>query len=328
MPFGRLAKWSFTLAVSAVAVLAVGCASTQEAIPDLRIPRPGGPVPQVTYSWQVSSQTVSAIPKEMPVYKFVAKNLDEQDFKSLASQFGMSGAIERDEDQSSFLMTDGEKRLSMNWETGKWSYGDYSKLYSSNNTNIPSDDEVARIATEYLKEKGWLPDDFRLQSVEAVTEQNAADITAPPRIIGKVAYFYRYIGDWPVLGVSRIVVHVGDNGEIVGVKKLFKDIEPAGNMSLKSVDQAFAELRAGDAVLSTDNPNVKQAAVQDVHLAYWEDAGSISDQPYLQPVYVFTAKATEGAADTFSAIVPAIQGLALKPLDAVEDPTTVPAARP
>jgi len=291
-----LRRWvnlSFVLMVFSVAALGTGC-SVQR------------------YSWEVPDEVVSGLPKEMPVYKFVAKNLGEQDFKLLASQLGMSGAIERDEDQSSFLMTDGEKRLSMNWETGKWSYGDYSKLYSSNNTNIPSDDEVARIATEYLKEKGWLPDDFRLQSVEAVTEQNAADITAPPRTVGKVAYFYRYIGDWPVLGVSRIVVHVGDNGEIVGVKKLFKDIEPVGNVSLKSVDQAFAELQAGDTIFSIDNPNVKQAAVQDVHLAYWEDAGSISDQPYLQPVYVFTLKATEGAADTFSVVVPAIKGVALE----------------
>jgi len=320
MPLGRFAKLKFALVVSAVAVLGAGCA----AVPDLRIPRLGGLTPEVTYSWEVPAEIVSAIPKEMPVYKFAPKNLSEEDFKSLASQFGMSGTIDREQDQLSFQMTDGNKRLSMELETGRWSYGDYSRLYRSESPDtIPSDDNVARIATEYLEKNNWLPSDFRLQAVEAVTEQSAADITAPPTIIGKIAYFYRYIGDRPVLGVSRIIVHVGENGEIVGVNKFFKDIELVGNMSLKTLDEAFGELKAGNAVLTTDNPNVKQAAVQSVDLAYWEDAGSISDQSHLQPVYVFTMQSTEGSADAFSAVVPAIRGVALKPLAAADDPATV-----
>jgi len=252
----------------------------------------------------------------MTVYKFVQNNLSEEDFKALASQLGMSGTVERDEEAARFVMRDGQKELRMEWETGMWEYWDYEKSRKDPDPDaIPSDDEVARIAAEFLKENGWLPDDFRLQAVTHLTEARGF---SAPITIGKVAYFYRYIGDVPVLGVSRIGVQVGENGEIISISKFFKDIEPAGNMSLKTVAAAYDEVKSGNAVVRTDNPNVTKAAIQDVKLYYWEDAGSISDQPYLQPVYVFTAQATEGATETLTAIVPAIEGVGLKFLDAVE----------
>jgi len=310
MPLGRSAKWKLALVLSAVAVLGVGCALSPEIIPDLWIPRPGGLTPTVTYSWEVPDETASALPKQMLVYKFVQKNLSEEDFRALASQLGMSGTVERNEEAARFVMRDGQKELWMEWETGMWEYWDYEKSRKDPDPDaIPSDDEVARIATEFLKENGWLPDDFRLQAVTHLTEGTGF---SAPITIGKVAYFYRYIGDVPVLGVSRIGVQVGENGEIISIFKFVKDMEPAGNMSLKTVAAAYDEVKSGNAVLTTDNPNVTKAAVQDVNLYYWEDAGSISDQPYLQPVYVFTAQATEGATDTFSVVVPAIKGVALE----------------
>lgn len=78
-------------------------------------------------------------------------------------------------------------------------------------------------------------------------------------------------------------------------------------MRFKTVGRAFRELQVGKALIVADIPHVKQAAVRDVDLAYWEDAGSVSDQPYLQPVYVFTIKPVEGSLEVFSAIVPAAE---------------------
>ena len=160
-----------------------------------------------------------------------------------------------------------------------------------------------------MQANGWLPTDFRLEAITPLTDQQTPDTTA--KIIGKAVYFYRYVNGKPVAGVSRVIVHVGTNGEVIGVKRFFKDIVPVGNMALKSIKEAFDELRRGDAILTTDNPNLKEAAVTNVDLTYWEDAGSTTDQPYLQPVYVFRAKGTAGASDEFSAVVPALNGVTL-----------------
>lgn len=211
----------------------------------------------------------------------------------------------------------------MNTQSGTWKYRDYSKIFKSTAANnIPSDVEVERIATEYLKTRDWLPSDFKFQAVTAVTEE-PSNLSQSPKVIGKSAYFYRFIQGKPVYGVSRIIIDVGDQGEIVGVAKFFKDIEDAGKQPLKAIEEAFKEAKEKKGTITTDNPDVKNALIKDVEIKYWEDPGSISDQPFLQPVYAFKAESqANGKTNKFEVIIPAIQN------DKVESEKAVPQELP
>ncbi|MBH8560983.1 hypothetical protein I8748_02115 [Nostoc sp. CENA67] len=283
-------------------------------IPALILAQPKRVELSVTYELAIPEQVISNLPKEATVYKFVSKQISEQDFRSLSSKFGMKGQPKSDNDRpdhkgdSLLLLNEGTKRLLLNTQTGTWKYRDDSKIFQSTGANnIPSDAEVSRIATEYLKTNGWLPPDFQFQTVTAVTEE-LSNLSQTPKVIGKSAYFYRYIAGQPVYGVSRIIVDVGNQGEVVGVSKFYKEIEDAGKQPLKTVDQAFKEAKQKKGTVTTDNPKLKNALIKDVKIKYWEDSGSIDDQPFLQPVYAFKAEGkVNEKTEEFEVIIPAIE---------------------
>lgn len=276
----------------------------------LHMAQPGGFTPNTTYKWAVTDEKVKAIPQEATLYRFVKKNLTESDLNNLAGKFGLKGQAKKDAKEPVLMMSDGAKDIWLHTETGKWAMTQPDKLFTSATTNIPADVEVSRIATEYLTQKGLLPADFKLQSVVAITEGMSDN---NQRVIGKSAYFYRYVDDQPVYGVSRIIVDIGDNGEILGVSKFYKDVEQAGKIKLKTVGHAFNELKEKKALVTTDNPQIKDATIDSVELRYWEDAGSVADQPFMQPVYVFKAKSvSNGKAHLFEGVVPAIEGVSIE----------------
>lgn len=301
-------------------------------IPALVLPQPGAADVSINYQLSVPEQVIAITPKEAAVYRFISKHLTEQDFRSIANKFNMVGQPKLDNERpgnkgdSLLVLKEGTKQLLLNTQSGTWKYRDYSKIFKSTGANnIPSDVEVERIATEYLKTHGWLPSDFKFQTVTAVTEE-PSNLSQTPKVIGKSAYFYRYIQGKPVYGVSRIIVDVGNEGEIVGVAKFFKDIEDAGKQPLKTIEEAFREAKEKKGTITSDNPDVKSAFIKDVEIKYWEDPGSISEQPFLQPVYAFKAEGqANGKTNKFEVIIPAVQNNRVEPEKAI--PEELPPSR-
>ena len=312
-----LIKVAFLAVVLGACTISYGVSERKvnsKKIPALVLPKPGAAGPSINYQLSVPEQITTTLPKEVTVYRFVSKQLSEQDFRSIANKLQISGQPKSDNERPGnkgdllLVLKEGTKQLLLNTRSGTWKYRDHSKIFKSTGTNnIPSDVEVKRIATEFLKTNSWFPPDFKFQTVTAVTEE-PSNLSQPLKIIGKSAYFYRYIQGKPVYGVSRIIVDIGDKGEVVGVAKFFKDTEDTGKQPLKTLEQAVKEVREKKGTITTDNPDIKDALIKDVEIKYWEDAGSISDQPFLQPVYAFQVEGqANGKTDKFEVIIPAIQ---------------------
>ena len=111
-------------------------------------------------------------------------------------------------------------------------------------------------------------------------------------------------------GVSRIIVTVGNNGEIEAVNKYYKDVEYQGNAKLKSPDKALIELNAGKSSNSLPE-NAQKARIQNVKIGYWEDV----ETELIQPVYVFSGKTEkDGKTNDWDAFLPAIDNIELSQL--------------
>lgn len=112
----------------------------------------------------------------------------------------------------------------------------------------------------------------------------------------------------PVYGISRIIISVGHEGEIIGISKYYKDYEEYEKVKLKDPKKAFEELKSGGGSNNID-PDAIKAKINRIHLGYWEDGGSIKEQPHLQPVWVFEGESinANNEISKFDVVIPAIE---------------------
>lgn len=276
-------------------------------IPALNIPMPGQEMPQIDYKVTAKFEN---LPTEAMVYKF--KKPQNVDFYSIAKKFGLSGKAQYDSETKTYKIkeeVDGKLKYSFTYEaeTGRWEYIDEEEMYLNDNpTNIPSDEEAKRIATEFLKKEGLFSERFTYCTV--VPASSGDKLTNDYKVHYKDVYFYPSINGKPIYGVSRIVISVGDNGKIIGVLKWYKDFEEYKKVKIIPAEKALERVKRRQAS-NNINPRAKSATINKVFLAYWEDAGTIEEQPYLQPVWVFAGEAVteDGKYESFDAVVPAIE---------------------
>lgn len=207
-------------------------------IPALNIPMPGQEIPQVDYKVTAKFEN---FPTEVMVYKF--KKPQNVDFYSIAKKFGLSGKVQYDLKTKTYKIKEeinGKLKYSFTYEeeTGRWEYVDEEEMYLNDNpTNIPSDDEAKRIATEFLKKEGLFNENFTYSKVVPVSSGDK--LTNDYKVRYKDVYFYPSINGKPVYGVSRIVVSVGDNGKIIGVLKWYKDFEEYKKVKINFCRKSF-----------------------------------------------------------------------------------------
>ncbi|ACM60048.1 hypothetical protein B0S90_1231 [Caldicellulosiruptor bescii] len=277
-------------------------------IPPLNIPKPGNEIPEIDYKVTAKFDN---LPTEAMVYRFIKpKNIDIE-IKSLAKIFGLKGEMEYQPIWRTYLIKEkiDEKyyrALEYEIDTGRWHYEDSKGLDNDDPQNLPSDEEAKKIALDFLKKNGLYDKRFIYC---AVTDSSSGDkITNDYKVHHKNVYFYPEIKGKPVYGVSRILVVVGDNGKIVEVYKWYKEIEEYKKVKIISAEKAFEKVKNRKSSNSI-NHKAKSATIKEVFLAYWEDAGTIEEQPYLQPVWVFAGEAVteDGKVEKFDAVVPAIE---------------------
>lgn len=309
-------KLSLLILLGLLSIFLIGCntktsqVSELPKIPALYIPHSGSPSPEdVAYELNTTPQ----LPNSAMVLKFKQPNITENDVRQLAQKFTLNGEIKYEPRNGVYNIKDGAKLLWVETKTGKWSFQNQSKAYSNGESipNIPTDEEAKVIALQQVQNLDLPVNEFKVADVTKVTEEGAPG--QPVKVLSKAVFLYRQINNQSILGVSRIIVMVGDNGEVVGVSKFYKEAEPFNSYPLKTFEKAYEELRSGAA--SSNIPGkATNAKINNVELRYWEDAGAISEQPYLQPVYVFKGETTiDGKIETFDAIVPAIEGSSIEP---------------
>jgi len=144
------------------------------------------------------------------------------------------------------------------------------KKLSEDRKDYPSDEECRKIATEYLKKRGLLPEDAYLYGVFDVNIESVGAMQVS---------FGRKIGQYDIWGNgSDILVEIGVAGEITKVSKRWVEYEPYKLAPIKTAKEAFEYLKHGNAFLATSSGKVKKIA-----LAYHTPP----EGDYIQPVYSF-----------------------------------------
>ena len=284
-----------------VTVLAI-YALVQKPIPELRFPQAGQEVPAIHYDLRAATSGLAASAK---VYRFTSVTVTADTVKLLGAKLTMKG--EPKESRDRFVLTDGNKYLEIEKDSGKTIYMDQAKLFNQTTPPkvVPDDNQSVVIAQTFTQSLGLLEPGFVLSGVTSDTVNQGP--LSQPAVIGKTVHFYRTVDGVQVNGVSRVMVNIGNNGEVEGFKKLYKKIELAGEKPLRPIADAFNDVKTGKG--TTDiSPEAVSAEVTSTNVAYWEDPGTISEQPYLQPVYVFSGQAlVAGKSVPFVSVVKALK---------------------
>jgi hypothetical protein len=247
---------------------------------------------------------------QVPVYQFKEVEFDSEYANALGKKLKLNGEAKLDPEGHKYYIKEGQKNLVLEKLTGKIIYFDESKQAmdpSYLSKNIPSDEDVIEIAKNFLTNLNLLPNNFKLVGVAPITVTPGTDNpeTVGAIIVAKKVFFYKQINNKDVLGVSRITVTVGSNGEIIGFGKHYKDAKEYAMYPIKTVNQALGEVKNNHALTNIDE-KAEKAKINKVEINYWEDPGA--EQPYLQPVYVFIGEAKVGDRwEVFKSVIPAIK---------------------
>ena len=230
-------------------------------------------------------------------YEVVQGIMDDKTAKALAEQFGMSGDIVPPDDDEYTLKAsnDSKKRKLTIYPEGSIIYHDSSKLWALPKTalNLPEKDDAKDIATDYLTEKGLLPEDAQVKMV--VSDQLSRKNTSTGEIVENSdtnlqVIFGRELDGVPVIGPgSKLKVYIGDGGEVIGVHKVWRKLEASGTTMIKSSNSAFEALKQGEGVSLP--PGYDNVTINKVYFAYYEE-GPGEERDYLEPIWVFEGQAS------------------------------------
>ena len=303
----RMNKLITTLLVFVLMISLVGCGghSSVISVPRLNIPMEGSVPPEISHNIDLSGvhpQTTAEI------YKFIdAPSNPDKVLDKLAKIFGFSTDAKTEDFGDFIIIEDAGMMIDYETPTGAWSFRDksYDKTVSH---SLPSEKDSATIARSFLMENDLYHERFSMETVVAKYSGDEADKTYSPYCHS--VYFYPTLNDKPILGVSRIVVSVGEDGKIVEVLNYYKDFVSCGEIELAS-PMSFIDGIKTNQYSTSINPEAISSDITDVELAYWEDGGSCDEQPYLQPVWVFkgTSVLPDGTTETFDVIVQAAKNV-------------------
>jgi hypothetical protein len=175
------------------------------------------------------------------------------------------------------------------------------KLYPPEPPNLPSEEEARQIAIDFLAQSGLLPADAKLgDSYEAdvVTGGTCGIVEeggeAEPEVIEEyVAHllvrFHRQLDGFPVTGSgNNFGVRIGDEGEVITVIKVWREIIPYNEVIIDTPEQAYQELKSGAGSYYTPL-DCEKVVVEQIYLAYWMELLD-QHQEYVVPVYEFKGK--------------------------------------
>ena len=73
-----------------------------------------------------------------------------------------------------------------------------------------------------------------------------------------------------------MAVIIGNNNEIVGVIKSWRDVVPSGYMKIKTPEQAYEELIAGKGMQPSMEMKIDKVIINAISIGYWMETRRIS----------------------------------------------------
>jgi hypothetical protein len=169
---------------------------------------------------------------------------------------------------------------------------DFSRYLGDFVPKLPSTDESVEIAHKFLEENGLQPQDesqLKLAHVGGLRSSSLLDGKRSGPVVDKLVTltYSREINGIPVIGPgSKFIVHIGDRGKIIGIKKHWRELQkkaiPLSAKQLLNEDEAFFQAKES---IATEFGKDADFELLHHQLAYYDNNGQ-----YLQPVYTFQVK--------------------------------------
>lgn len=192
--------------------------------------------------------------------------------------------------------------------TGYWRYtsDEADKTPGKTRSEFFPDEEIARAAEEFLRERGIFEDGEYTVAIGEVTQGNG---DAGELVTGKDAYIYPLVGGHETLGVYRLILSFDAEGEITEIASYYNPPEEYKSVKLKDEQAAKELLQEGRYSVNTVEP-LYDVTVEKAALAYYSDADPEKGHFLLYPVYVFSGTGRAGGSGervSFEAVVDAIR---------------------
>jgi len=273
----------------------------------ITFPGLGGTSGDVTFEL---AATIAPVENILMVYQVKKQEITPDMVIEIGRRLGFQGDAGFIDRETKIAMLDEQedevRQLSVWVNSGAIEYAIVSpdKLFQPS-PNLPSQEEAKLIALQFLTEADLLPDNAITESIEVVSggsvsgvkETEEGMVEVKENISHWLVRFPRQIDGLPVAnsGGNTLAVRIGDRGEVINVFKLWREVEPYGEVELLSLQQAYQELisGAGERYVPFDCDKV---IIEQVNLTYWMEPID-QQQEYVVPVYEFKGKCLDKNGD-------------------------------
>lgn len=165
------------------------------------------------------------------------------------------------------------------------------EYHGNSNLRLPGQQRANDISLKFIKEVGLAPKNIKeLKMLHSGGLRAGAAGSEKVIDVLRTVTYGRMLNGVPVYGAgSKIIVHVGDKGEVVGVNSRWKQVDKKNakslnRSSLKDAKKAELEMRRQ---LAQDYGKNAKFKIKDMYLAYYDGGKN-----YIQPAYFFQVDVT------------------------------------
>lgn len=243
---------------------------------------------------------------QMFVLKLASPKLHDQGNKLAKKMLGAQATTKRlertnvfvQDDDPTAIFTEDQQDGSLQFSKGLKRYmGDFKPA-------LPTEDALESIATKFLTENDLMPTNKAemvlahkggLKAAKAAPDGKGAATEIDKM---KTITYARTIDGVPVIGPgSKIIVNIGDKGEVTGVTHRWREIEasPSGKKAVPAAEMKVESQAKQEFLKKMQNEWGKNAKVniKESKMAYYD-----SNDGYMQPVFVYNTSITPDAAFT------------------------------
>jgi len=239
------------------------------------------------------SQTLPPVlPPKARIYKFKAPDVTIKGLSSIAKALGLNSISGKYDEQQKFISYVEGDYIVIQWKASGAINFKNTKRYYKEDSGAPSinlpDDQAIDITRNFIISKGLVNEHELFLEKVSHRRMVAVDKQMTQRIektVETIVIFGRKINNVSVDGPGgKILVYVGTDGGIIGLKKVWREIDrEIGRVNVVNRDKALSNIVGRLSVFP-------KAEILKARFCYFEK-GEEDAQTYLEPAYVFVYSA-------------------------------------
>lgn len=278
-------------------IIGVACDSESEDF-SVELPRYAVPSTNPEFSSKIkdSGQT------NVKVYKVKNVKLNENAVVELGEKLALHGDVGQTSGGDQYFMAerfdDVVIQLSVWVASGAIEYQELKSTMplSPFPLNMPSKEEAALIADEFLRQAGLISSDISGVEINEGSSVQMGDSDTgeilQEAVIQWLVSYDRTIGGIQVAGPGeQLEVRIGDDSIIDRVFKCWRDVVEYKEVSVITPQEAYEKVASGQGSFNTA-ASAKKVVVEEAELVYWMESVD-QEQKYVVPIYKFTGKSLD-----------------------------------